>query len=90
MAICAAVWDFETNIATGLLAGANTLASLMGFAIAGIPFMIPHEMSDFVLGSTLAPVAIMYSARIVGRRGIYGQFDAISRLPGTRQEASQA
>ncbi len=70
LAICAFVWDFETNIATGLLAGATGFAPLMSWVIAGIPFMVPHEMSDFVLGSTLAPLAIVYSKRIIGRRGL--------------------
>lgn len=63
LAICAFVWDFETNIATGLLTGAHSLTVLLGFELAGIPFMIPHELGDFMLGTLLAPVIIMYFSR---------------------------
>jgi len=59
LAICAFIWDFETNIATGLLAGANTLASLLLWEASGIPFMIPHEVSDFALGALFAPATIL-------------------------------
>ena len=67
LAICAFVWDFETNIATGLLAlwPRENLAGVLFFEVTGIPFMIPHELSDFILGATLAPVIIVYSRRLV-------------------------
>lgn len=81
LAICAFVWDFETNIATGLLAGATSLPGLMSYEVAGVLFMIPHELSDFVLGSTLAPVVIAYSARIAGRRGTSGLLGTPNPLP---------
>ncbi len=63
LALCAAIWDFETNIATGLLAGAHTLYALLAFEITGIPFAIPHEVSAFIFGSTLAPIVILYFRR---------------------------
>jgi hypothetical protein len=68
LSVCAFVWDFETNIATGLIAGAQTLASLLTYEVFGIPFTIAHELSDFVLGSALAPIVIVYSWRVFGRR----------------------
>lgn len=69
LAICAFVWDLETNLATGLLAGANTFTGLLAYEVYGIPFMIPHELSDFVLGSVLAPIAIVYTSRMLRRGG---------------------
>ena len=65
LAICAFLWDLETNIATGLLAGARSLVALLGFEIVGYigGFNIAHEVSDFVLGSTLAPIVIVYLRR---------------------------
>jgi hypothetical protein len=66
LAICAFIWDFETNLATGLLAGARTLSGYLIFEVSGIPFMIPHEISDFVLGSFLAPLVILYFSRMLG------------------------
>lgn len=72
LSICAFAWDFETNMATGILAGANSIAALLAYEIPGIPFMISHELSDFALGSTVAPAVIAYSWRLVGRRGLPG------------------
>jgi hypothetical protein len=61
--LCAAAWDFETNIATGLLAGAHSFYSLLLFEVGGIYFAIPHEVSDFIFGSTLVPIVILYFRR---------------------------
>ena len=69
LAICAFVWDFETNIATGLVAGAHTLTYLLSFEVLGIPFMLAHELSDFFLGSLLAPLVIVYFSRRFARSG---------------------
>lgn len=66
LAICAFVWDFETNLATGLLAlwpNHLTLAGVLVFQVLGVPFMIPHELGDFVLGSFLVPVVIAFCRR---------------------------
>ena len=54
LAICAFIWDFETNIATGLLAlwPRENLLGVLIFEVTGIPFMITHELSDFILGVT--------------------------------------
>ncbi len=66
LAICAFIWDFETNIASGLIAlwPRENLLGILAYEIFGIPFMIPHELSDFVLGSALAPIVIMYFRRL--------------------------
>lgn len=63
LAICAFLWDLETNLASGLLEGARTLVQYIPFLIAGIPFAIPHELSDFAFGALLAPIAIVYLRR---------------------------
>lgn len=63
LAICAFLWDLETNLATGFLEGARTPLQYVPFLIAGIPFAIPHELSDLVFGTALAPVAIVYLRR---------------------------
>ncbi len=74
LAITAFIWDFETNIATGLIAGARTLFTLLAFEFnpATLYFSLAHELSDFVFGSALAPIIIAYllknSARIRGQK----------------------
>ena len=67
LAICAFFWDLETNLASGFLEGARTLVQYVPFLIAGIPFAIPHELSDFVFGATLAPIAMLYLRRYSGK-----------------------
>ena len=86
LAICAFIWDFETNIATGIIAGAQTFSGLLAYEVFGIPFMISHELSDFALGSILAPIAIVYSSRVFGRRaaGITAQAPFQTAQTGSR------
>ncbi|HYB04897.1 MAG TPA: hypothetical protein VED17_10560 [Nitrososphaerales archaeon] len=69
MAITAFIWDFETNIATGLIAGAHTLFTLLAFEFnpATFYFSLAHEGSDFVFGSALAPVVIAYLLKNSGK-----------------------
>ena len=67
LAMCAFIWDFETNIATGLLGGARTVPALLAYEILGIPFMILHEFSDFLLGALVAPPVIVYAWRTLAR-----------------------
>jgi len=69
LAICAFIWDFETNIATGLIAGAHTLLTLFAFEFnpATLYFSLAHEVSDFVFGSSLAPLVIYYLRKNSGR-----------------------
>jgi hypothetical protein len=62
LSICAFFWDFETNIATGLIAGAHNVLTLLAFEFnpGAIYFMLAQEVSDFVFGSTLAPIVIVF------------------------------
>ena len=72
LAICAFIWDFETNIATGLLAlwPRENLVGVLIFEVTGIPFMIAHELSDFILGAALAPIIIVYSRRLIRKNSV--------------------
>jgi len=63
LAICAFVWDLETNLATGFLEGAHTFIQYLTIVLFGVPFAIAHELSDFVLGATLVPIVILYFRR---------------------------
>ena len=81
LAICAFVWDFETNIATGLVAGRYTLIALLAYEIPGIPFMIPHELSDFIFGSVLAPIVIVYFYRVFGKQTFEIPTETASQIP---------
>lgn len=68
LAICAFLWDLETNAATALLEYWSRLnwRELVATELLGIwPFMIAHELSDFVTGALLAPVVIFYAARFL-------------------------
>ncbi len=67
MAICAFLWDFETNAATALLEfwPRPTLAQFVGVEILqGGPFFLAHDISDFLLGMLLIPAAIPVVLRV--------------------------
>lgn len=70
MAICAFIWDFETNAATALLAywPDVTLQKLAATELAGVAFALSHELSDFLMGTLLAPLAVLLIPRIARRR----------------------
>lgn len=74
IAICAFVWDTETNIGTGLIMmwPHATFLGLIGFEIAGAIFMVFHELGDFLIGSALAPVVILYFSRVFHDAGRMG------------------
>jgi hypothetical protein len=65
LALCAFLWDLETNAGTALLSfwPALTLQKLAATEVVGIPFMMAHEVSDLVTGAVLAPLIIFYSSR---------------------------
>ena len=88
LAICAFVWDFETNIATGLIAGASTLSGLLAYEIPGIPFMIPHELSDFAYGSLVAPAVIAFPWPWTGGRRTLNTFGRGSRTRKSTKEGA--
>jgi hypothetical protein len=68
MAICAFLWDFETNAASALVwnwPGLN-LANLVAVEVAGFLFPVPlaHELTDLFLGAFLAPAAIVLIPKV--------------------------
>jgi hypothetical protein len=69
LAICAFLWDLETNAATALLTFWPSLTAQKLFATEalGIPFMISHEVSDLFTGAILAPIIIFYASRLKPR-----------------------
>jgi hypothetical protein len=74
LAICAFLWDLETNFATALIAywPAVTLPKAITTVLLGIPFMLSHEVSDFALGLILVPVVVLTVPRLAGRRLVTG------------------
>jgi hypothetical protein len=72
LAVCAFVWDFETNAATAILSlWPNVQLPAFMTIVFGpltLPFDIAHELSDFAFGSLLVPSVIFLIPRISGRR----------------------
>ncbi len=66
LAISAFIWDVETNLGTALLAfwPNITLSKIAVTELYGVPFMLFHELSDFLLGTLFAPVIILLLARL--------------------------
>jgi len=69
LALCAFVWDFETNIATGLIANVHSIIALLAFEFNPLTmvFNVLHEASDFVFGSTVVPIIIVFFRKNAGR-----------------------
>jgi hypothetical protein len=63
LAICAFAWDFETNAASQLF---GVAPNLLTAELQGAYFAIPHEVSDFLFGFVVAPVAILRLPTILG------------------------
>ena len=73
--IGAFVYDLITNVAPGLLAGMPPGQAVF-LLVPGAPFMVAHEVSDFVFFAIVAP--LLYGAiRVVLRR----QMGAVSGRP---------
>jgi hypothetical protein len=72
MAICAFLWDTVTNFGTALLEFWDKITLLKFLAVEafGIPFMVAHELGDFIIGSALAPIIIVYFLKIFGRQDL--------------------
>lgn len=68
LAVCAFLWDTATNFGTAvIMSWPNvTFERFLLYEGAGIIFMVPHEIGDFVIGSALAPVIIVYFLRVFG------------------------
>lgn len=69
LALGAFLWDIETNVATALIAfwPAVSPANVMVTILYGVPFMLSHEVSDFVFGMLFAPVIIFLIPRFLQR-----------------------
>jgi hypothetical protein len=71
MLVCAFAWDLETNAATALIVfwPAISLRELLATEVLGIPFAIPHEEADFLLGLLVAPASAALVPRMArGKR----------------------
>ena len=68
MAICAFIWDFETNAVTALIwfGPGVDLSQLLTVELAGFVFPIPmaHELADFALGTLLAPASLLVMPKL--------------------------
>jgi hypothetical protein len=65
LALCAFLWDLETNAGSALVAfwPYLTVQKVATTEVLGIPFMMAHEVSDLVSGAVLAPLIIFYASR---------------------------
>jgi hypothetical protein len=72
LAVCAFLWDMETNAGTALLSfwPSLTLQKVLATEALGIPFMVSHEVSDLVTGAVLAPLIIFYASRLAKPRTV--------------------
>jgi hypothetical protein len=72
LALCAFLWDFQTNAGTAFLSfwPQVTLQKVLATEAVGVPFMLAHEVSDLVTGSILCPVIILYASRMRGGRPV--------------------
>ena len=71
LAICAFLWDMETNAATALLWfwPGLTPENLLGtmFNPLALLFAVAHEAADFAFGATVAPLMILAIAKMKAR-----------------------
>ncbi|HKW05581.1 MAG TPA: hypothetical protein VJN71_09810 [Nitrososphaerales archaeon] len=64
IAICAFLFDIETNVFTSIVVtGRLTVIGVLATIATGAWFMVTHELSDLILGTYLAPIAIVYFLR---------------------------
>ncbi|SRR5579875_1382667 len=76
IAIGAFVFDLETNLATAFLVHWPPSAVVVGITLLmGVPFAITHEVADFALGATLAPLLIHFFATRVGSKRSSAQLE---------------
>ena len=72
LAVCAFLWDLETNAATALLSYWPTISTgqvlYTMFNPFTLAFAVAHEASDFALGASLAPAFILLIPRVLRRR----------------------
>lgn len=83
LALCAFLWDLETNAGTALIAfwPGVTWAKVLLTEAAGIPFMVTHELSDFLTGAVVAPVIVHYARHRGARSAAVERAEATARVP---------
>ena len=68
LATCAFLWDFETNAASALIwyGPGVTIPQVLITEAAGFLFPMPlaHELGDFLLGTLIAPAALLVMPRL--------------------------
>lgn len=77
LAISAFMWDLETNVGTALIAfwPNVTIDKIVLTEFYGMPFMLSHEISDFLLGTFFAPLIILLVPRFIKEStGSLGRF----------------
>lgn len=74
LALCAFAWDMETTVASSLLWfwPAVTPGKVLGTVVIGLPFTLTHEVSDFLLGATAAPIVVLMAPRLSALKGRLG------------------
>ncbi len=75
LALCAFLWDIETNAGSALVAfwPGVTVQKLLTTEVLGVPFMMAHELSDLVTGAILAPLIIFYASQHWRSRALAGE-----------------
>jgi hypothetical protein len=75
LAICAFVWDLETNAGTAMLEFWPSLTpqKLLATYVVGSPFMLAHELSDLATGAVLVPFIIFYASRLAKHQILAGE-----------------
>jgi hypothetical protein len=91
MAICAFTWDTITNFGTAILLSwpKITFSKLLLYEGFGIPFMVSHELGDFVIGAALAPIIILYLLKVFGSKGDLASKKELSsaKIPSVQGES---
>lgn len=66
LALCAFLWDLETDFGTALIVSwpSVTVDKVEGFILLGVPFMLSHEVSDFLFGMLFVPIIIILVPRL--------------------------
>jgi len=66
LAICAFIWDFETNFGTALIVfwPGVTVQNVLLTELQGVSFMLLHELSDLLLGIFFVPAVIFLLPRL--------------------------
>jgi len=65
LAICAFIWDLETELGTALIIywPTVTIENYVRTVGIGLPFTLAHEVSDFLFGMLLVPMLILMIPR---------------------------